>query len=118
MKCDTDYYNDLPGKMAPEFSDVCKQSNLSPRDRLPSNLIDLNSAVEHDYVNDDRHNSSDNNLSHISTQHCNSNHNSGAIGGNIRDVFDMRKKIYSNEFFVLSSLLIDFNPFRILFIVS
>ena len=45
-KCDQDYYNDLPNKMPPEFEDVCDMR----RERLPSNLIDLN---DHDYVNDD-----------------------------------------------------------------
>lgn len=80
--------------MAPEFTDDCKKSNLLPRDRLPSNLIDLNSTVEHNYVNDEKHNNNDNNLSHISTLHCNNNnHSGGATGGNIRDVFDMRKFI-------------------------
>ena len=91
IKCDTDYYNDLPGKMAPDFTDDCKQSNLTARDRLASNLIDLSSVVEHDYVNDEKHINSDNNLSHISTLHCNNNLSSGATGGCVRDVFDMRK---------------------------
>lgn len=45
-KCDQEYYNDLPNKMPPEFDDVCDMR----RERLPSNLIDLN---DHDYVNDD-----------------------------------------------------------------
>ncbi|CAO1365481.1 unnamed protein product [Diamesa serratosioi] len=97
IKCDTDYYNDLPGKMPPDFTDDCKQSNLSMRDRLPSNLIDLSTVVEHDYVNDEKHNNSDNNLSHISTLHCNSNHSGGATGGNVRDVFDMQSFSLSAE---------------------
>ncbi|CAO1331696.1 unnamed protein product [Diamesa hyperborea] len=89
-KCETDYYNDLPGKMAPDFTDDCKQSNVLPRDRLPSNLIDLSSNIEHDYVNDEKHNNSDNNLSHISALHCNNNNHSGGAVGGIRDVFDMQ----------------------------
>jgi SHC-transforming protein 1 len=47
-KCEhQEYYNDLPNKMPPEFDDVCGEPR---RERLPSNLIDLN---EHDYVNED-----------------------------------------------------------------
>lgn len=47
-KCDQEYYNDLPNKMPPEFEDEAK--TMRSRDRLPSNLIDLN---EHDYVNEE-----------------------------------------------------------------
>lgn len=57
-KCDQEYYNDLPDKMPPEFEDACENMR---RERLPSNLIDLN---DHDYVNDD----------------ANAKHGSGASG--------------------------------------
>lgn len=46
-KCDQEYYNDLPNKMPPDFEDEAKSLR---RERLPSNLIDLN---EHDYVNEE-----------------------------------------------------------------
>jgi Phosphotyrosine interaction domain (PTB/PID) len=48
-KCDQDYYNDLPNKVPPEFHEICDKR----RERLPSNLIDLNTSIGHDYVNED-----------------------------------------------------------------
>lgn len=48
-KCDQEYYNDLPDKIPPEFSEICEKR----RERLPSNLIDLTTSNEHDYVNED-----------------------------------------------------------------
>lgn len=52
MKCETEYYNDLPGKIPPqEMSDTSSNSCDRRRDRLHSNLIDLNTSI--DYVNDD-----------------------------------------------------------------
>lgn len=49
---DTEYYNDLPGKIPPqEMSDTSSNSCDRRRDRLHSNLIDLNTSI--DYVNDD-----------------------------------------------------------------
>jgi SHC-transforming protein 1 len=47
----TEYYNDLPNKVPPEFS---SDSSGSERPRLHSNLIDLNISLEQkcDYVNE------------------------------------------------------------------
>lgn len=50
VKCDSEYYNDLPGKFPPEMSDGSNSCDRR-RDRLHSNLIDLNTTI--DYVNDD-----------------------------------------------------------------
>lgn len=57
IKCDQDYYNDLPGKAPPEQPTSTKLANKSPktekkRERLSSNLIDLDSPIEHDYMNE------------------------------------------------------------------
>ena len=51
VKCDSEYYNDLPGKVPPEMSDGSTSTYDKRRDRLHSNLIDLNTTI--DYVNDD-----------------------------------------------------------------
>lgn len=58
IKCDQEYYNDLPGKSPPEPSSTTTASK-SPkaehhRERLSSNLIDLDSPIEHEYVNEKR----------------------------------------------------------------
>lgn len=83
VKCDTDYYNDLPGKMPPEFSDATNR-----RERLHSNLIDLNTSIEHhdDYVNDSTTGSEGN----ISGINYDNNNISNAVAGASRDVFDMQ----------------------------
>lgn len=55
-----DYYNDLPGKLPPELlqnNDLPRKASQltiqKPRERLSSNLIDLNSPpADRDYVND------------------------------------------------------------------
>lgn len=73
VKCDTEYYNDLPGKMPPEFSDSGSNTCDRRRERLPSNLIDLNTSI--DYVNDDSRQFSDGNV---------------ASSLSSRDVFDMQ----------------------------
>jgi SHC-transforming protein 1 len=72
-KCDTEYYNDLPGKMPPEFSDSTSNTSDRRRERLPSNLIDLNTSI--DYVNDESRQFSDGNV---------------ASSLSSRDVFDMQ----------------------------
>lgn len=51
VKCDSEYYNDLPGKVPPEMSDGSSNTYDKRRDRLHSNLIDLNTSI--DYVNED-----------------------------------------------------------------
>lgn len=51
VKCDSEYYNDLPGKVPPEMTDGSTNTYDRRRDRLHSNLIDLNTSI--DYVNDD-----------------------------------------------------------------
>lgn len=77
VKCDQDYYNDLPGKMPPEFSD---SSSERRRERLHSNLIDLNTSIEHD---DCGNADSDGNLSSV-------NYNTAGSSMGARDVFDMQ----------------------------
>lgn len=52
VKSDSEYYNDLPGKVPPpEMSEGSTSTYDRRRDRLHSNLIDLNTSI--DYVNDD-----------------------------------------------------------------
>lgn len=76
-KYDQEYYNDLPNKIPPEFEEPPCEKNR--RERLPSNLIDLN---EHDYVNDDakKHTASFNNNNNTSTR---------SIPFSSADVFDI-----------------------------
>lgn len=57
-KCDQEYYNDLPGKIPPDVITSTKSSK-SPkmekrRERISSNLIDLNTPIEkhHEYINE------------------------------------------------------------------
>lgn len=49
-----EYYNDLPNKVPPEFSSDSSSGNERRRERLHSNLIDLNVSLEQkcDYVNE------------------------------------------------------------------
>lgn len=76
-----DYYNDLPGKLPPELEPAQSQSDMAnkltfqkPRERLGSNLIDLNSPPPApEYVNDN-----------IFDENCNTSPPPIA-----RDVFDM-----------------------------
>lgn len=79
MKCDTEYYNDLPGKVPPEFSDTSSNTCDRRRDRLHSNLIDLNI----DYVNDEVQ---------LGAEGMSYNNNVAASmsSGTSRDVFDMQ----------------------------
>lgn len=89
MTSDKDYYNDLPGKVPPElFCDSNLPSALTRlniqnhRERLSSNLIDLNSPpAEHNYVNEK-----------YTESNCNNNSSSGGGGGassTVRDLFDI-----------------------------
>jgi len=56
--CDQEYYNDLPGKVPPEiFSSKPfnkPPATEKPRERISSNLIDLDTPIEHDYVNESK----------------------------------------------------------------
>lgn len=72
-KCDTEYYNDLPNKMPPEFSDSSSNTCDRRRERLHSNLIDLNTSI--DYVNDESKHAIEGNA---------------AASVSSRDVFDMQ----------------------------
>ncbi|KAG4066393.1 hypothetical protein HA402_007029 [Bradysia odoriphaga] len=77
LNSDKEYYNDLPGKLPPDMlheDELQKRSQRNvvkkPRERLSSNLIDLNSPPpDHDYVNEKDPNSN---------------------SGQARDVFDMQ----------------------------
>lgn len=106
VKNDTEYYNDLPGKVPPEFPEVfrddmstcdlstCDRSHVDlRRERLHSNLIDLNTTI--DYVNDE------------SKSDC-ANYNVAASlsSANSRDVFDMQCFSLSPEV-QLSQLLLE-----------
>lgn len=56
MSCDQEYYNDMPGKFPPELLNT-KQGSKSPkpqknRERISSNLIDLDTPIDHEYVNE------------------------------------------------------------------
>uniref|UniRef100_U5EK51 Putative adaptor protein shc n=1 Tax=Corethrella appendiculata TaxID=1370023 RepID=U5EK51_9DIPT len=116
-KSEKDYYNDLPGKMPPDLltenennqhqhhhhhhhQQQQQQSSSSSsshhrgsgsgnikRDRISSNLIDLNSppADHHDYLNDKHCNSNINNSSNIKTS-------SGSV---VKDVFDLQSFTHS-----------------------
>lgn len=83
LNTEKDYYNDLPGKLPPEMLQNADLPRKAPqlkiqktRDRLSSNLIDLNSPPPApDYVNDKAFDE-------------NSNSTSPPIA---RDVFDMRE---------------------------
>lgn len=77
----TEYYNDLPGKIPPEcFSESSSNTCDRRRDRLHSNLIDLNTSI--DYVNDDVQ---------LGGMSCNNNiAASMSSGTSSRDVFDMQ----------------------------
>lgn len=81
MKCDTEYYNDLPGKVPPEFSETSSSTCDRRRDRLHSNLIDLNTSI--DYVNDEVQ---------LGAEGMSFNNNIAASmsSGTSRDVFDMQ----------------------------
>lgn len=80
VKSDTEYYNDLPNKAPPEFSETSSSASEKRRVRLHSNLIDFNTSFEHqreeEYVNESDGNTSDVNYS---------NNNNAS-----RDVFDMQ----------------------------
>lgn len=82
VKSDSEYYNDLPNKMPPEFSETSSSASEKRRDRFHSNLIDLNTSIEHhqrdNYVND-----SDGNFSDV-------NYNNNLVPQTSRDVFDMQ----------------------------
>lgn len=84
-----DYYNDLPGKLPPDL--LCENEQLpqkliqlnlklrKPRDRLSSNLIDLNSPPADQAVKMD--------IPSVSTNGTNGTNNTAPV----RDVFDIRK---------------------------
>lgn len=84
---DKDYYNDLPGKLPPDL--LCENEQLpqkiiqmnlklrKPRDRLSSNLIDLNSPPADQAVKMD--------IPSVGSNGTNGN------SAPIRDVFDIRK---------------------------
>lgn len=68
VSCDQEYYNDLPGKIPPDLtttslSRVASKSPKAekPRERISSNLIDLDTPMEahHDYVNEGKKDDSD-----------------------------------------------------------
>lgn len=85
-KCDQEYYNDLPNKIPPEFDEpLC---DTKRRERLPSNLIDLN---EHDYVNDDA-------KKHTAPFNNNNNTSTRSIPFSSADVFDIPNFSGKNNF--------------------
>lgn len=105
------YYNDLPGKIPPGSSNLStKLSQLNirkPRERISSNLIDLNSPpAEHNYVNEKYTDSNSNNTT-VSTALSTTGHGgcvsitsaSGNPNSNstVRDVFDMQPISLSAE---------------------
>lgn len=63
MKPDQEYYNDMPQKIPPEISNT--KTNKSPifeekrRERISSNLIDLDTPMDHNYVNEKGNDSDD-----------------------------------------------------------
>lgn len=66
---DTEYYNDLPGKLPPDGScDGSVSTCDRRRDRLHSNLIDLNTSI--DYANDDNNTVSSSTRDGIFDMHC------------------------------------------------
>jgi SHC-transforming protein 1 len=85
-KYDQDYYNDLPNKIPPEFEEPL--SDTKRRERLPSNLIDLN---EHDYVNDDA-------KKHTAPFNNNNNTSTRSIPFSSADVFDIPSFPGKNNF--------------------
>ncbi|EDS27264.1 shc transforming protein [Culex quinquefasciatus] len=93
VKTDKEYYNDLPDKMPPDLlteNDHSSQSHSSSsvrtRDRISSNLIDLNTPLpNHDYVNDKHSNTN---------SHSNKSISSSSI---VKDVFDMQPFTISSE---------------------
>lgn len=98
----TEYYNDLPGKVPPEFSETSSNCDRR-RERLHSNLIDLNTSID---MNDDCKNDGFNYNVATSTM------SSGTSG--TRDVFDMQCFSLSPEV-QYSQLLVSvalFNPKR------
>ena len=78
-KSETEYYNDLPGKVPPEFAEFTNEPCERRRERLTSNLIDLNTTI--DYVNDESKNECAN---------YNNNVAASISSGTSRDVFDMQ----------------------------
>lgn len=84
---DKDYYNDLPGKLPPDLlveneqlPQKLVQLNLKlrkPRDRLSSNLIDLNSPPADQAAK--------------MVVPCGNSNGTNGTSGPIRDVFDIRK---------------------------
>lgn len=93
VKTDKEYYNDLPDKMPPDLlteNDHSSQSHSSSsvrtRERISSNLIDLNTPLpNHDYVNDKHSNTN---------SHSNKSISSSSI---VKDVFDMQPFTISSE---------------------
>ncbi|CRL04974.1 CLUMA_CG018206, isoform A [Clunio marinus] len=51
---DQEYYNDLPGKVPPDVTLTSPAPIDKRRERLSSNLIDLDSPIEHEYVNESK----------------------------------------------------------------
>ncbi|XP_040162101.1 SHC-transforming protein 1 [Anopheles arabiensis] len=97
-RTDKVYYNDLPDKMPPDLltendHHSSSQSHSSSsakqtRERIPSNLIDLNTPLPcHDYVNDKHANATNN-------SHSNKSISSSTI---VKDVFDMQPFTISSE---------------------
>lgn len=65
VKSDQDYYNDLPGKTPPELSNTKTSKSPKPekiRERISSNLIDLDTPMDHNYVNEKKEEESDDEL--------------------------------------------------------
>lgn len=60
VKCEQEYYNDLPGKIPPELSNTKSPKAEKRRERVSSNLIDLETPL--DYVNDKQAEDSDDDL--------------------------------------------------------
>ncbi|CRK93014.1 CLUMA_CG006501, isoform A [Clunio marinus] len=91
VKSDTEYYNDLPGKMPPEFRKATNSSFDTQRERLSSNLIDLNTSIDQqDICMNESKNLSENSACGGS---CNSSsiNNTALMGSEVlRDVFDMQ----------------------------
>lgn len=88
LSTEKDYYNDLPGKLPPELlqnSDLPRKASQltiqKPRERLSSNLIDLNSPPPLDPVINDRNYVNDRSF----------DENSSTPPAVARDVFDMRE---------------------------
>lgn len=94
-RCDTEYYNDMPNKIPPELPpDDFSDRNFGgerTRERIHSNLIDLNVSLEQrfEYVNES--------FSDESGINYNNNNitNAPAIMPPSRDVFDMPRHAFS-----------------------